>query len=701
MPDLNTSQPPWLIICCLFLAGGYAAALYFRDSRNEFHPVLKVLLGTMRWMAVFIISFMLLAPFVRSVTRDKEKPVILLAIDDSQSISLGGDSSYYRAEFLREIDRISKRLSQRAEVRSYLFGEGLSLVPDHADLPELIGFERKLTDLSGLLANLGSLYYNRNVGALIVASDGIFNTGSNPVYQAKNWPYPMYTIAMGDTSVRMDLVITRVNYNRMVYLNNQFPIETVIHADAMQGKQSRLSIYHDGRQVFSQDIAIDKNDYTRSFQVILDAVKSGLQKYVIVVDQIEGELSFLNNRKEIFVEVLDARNRVLILAAAPHPDISALKQAIASNLNYEVEDFLAADFSGNPEAYHLVILHQLPSVDEPAETLLTAIDSKSIPALFILGGRSDLVRFNKWKSGLQLVIRKPELEEAVPYFNRSFNAFSLSDDIRSWLSGLPPLLAPLSDYQVSNNARIMLFQRIGTVETSRPLILFTETTEGRKGVVTGEGIWKWRLYNYAKTKDHAYFNEIINKAVQFLSLRDQKKNFRIYHPVNFMENRSIIFDAEVYNDSYELITDPEVEMIIRNEEDIQFPFTFNKAGDSYRLDAGKFPPGNYAYEARTESDGKPLISRGQFSVSAIDLEALNTIADHQLLYQLATENGGRMYYTDELALLADDILGRDDIRTVTYSRKKYEDVLNKTWVLILILSLLALEWFLRKRAGSY
>jgi hypothetical protein len=88
-------------------------------------------------------------------------------------------------------------------------------------------------------------------------------------------------------------------------------------------------------------------------------------------------------------------------------------------------------------------------------------------------------------------------------------------------------------------------------------------------------------------------------------------------------------------------------------------------------------------------------------VSAIDLEALNTVADHHLLYQLAGESGGNLYYPADLERLAEDIIDREDIRPVTYTRKKYEDLLNKGWLLALITGLLTLEWFLRKRAGSY
>jgi hypothetical protein len=60
-----------------------------------------------------------------------------------------------------------------------------------------------------------------------------------------------------------------------------------------------------------------------------------------------------------------------------------------------------------------------------------------------------------------------------------------------------------------------------------------------------------------------------------------------------------------------------------------------------------------------------------------------------------------MFYPAGLEQLTEEILAREDIRPVTYSSKKYEDLLNKGWLFAMILGLLSLEWFLRKRAGSY
>jgi hypothetical protein len=701
MPELFTGQPSWLTILCLALAACYAAGLYFRDTKNEFPGYLKLILAFARFITIFLISFLLLAPFIRSIAKEKEKPVIIIAVDNSQSLLLTKDSAYYNSEIPSEIDALAGKLEERGEVRRYIFGDRMEQTDAQKKFEGSLDFKEKTTDIANLLAELGNIYANMNVGALIIASDGIYNAGKNPVYQAKNSPYPIYTVAFGDTSIRMDLVAARVNYNRMVYLNNKFPLEVVVRAASAEGAKSRVRISQQGNTVYTEEFTVDKNDYTHSFLAVLEARQSGLQKYSVSIEAVDGEFSTSNNRKDVFVEVLDAKSKILILTGAPHPDISALQQAITSNINYEVEVALADEFTGKVESYSMVILHQLPSRERPADGLLREISDKQVPALFILGSQSDLVRFNQWKSGLNIIASKPSFEEAVPTLNPGFSAFSLTESTRAWLNDLPPLVTPLGDYQVSNASRVLVSQRIGSIETSRPLILFNETFEGRKGVVAGEGLWKWRMYNYAATKDHQAFNELVNKMVQYLSLKDQKKNLRIYNQTNFRETDPVVFDAEVYDESYELTVAPEVELIIKNEEANQFPFVFNKSGNSYHLDAGAFPPGNYSYRAETDLGGKILSEEGQFSISAIDLEALNTVADHHLLYQLAEESGGAMFYPAETGRLAQSILDREDIRPVTYTRKKYEDLLNKGWLFALITGLLALEWFLRKRAGSY
>jgi hypothetical protein len=701
IPELFTVQPVWLIILCILLAAVYATILYFRENKNEFGNLLKIILATTRFLAVFIIASMLLSPFIRHITRMKERPVVILALDNSQSMVLTADSSAYRQYLAADLDELAGSIEAVAEPRRYLFGEELRQVSEDDGFSGMAVFSDRLTDFSGMLAELGNLYDNRNVGALVIASDGIFNTGSNPVYLSKDLPFPVYTLALGDTTIRRDLLVLKVNYNRLVYLDNQYPIEVVVHAHAAAGTRSRIKISQGGQVVATQDVIIEKDDLTGTFQFLLEARQSGLNKLSISLDPVDGELSVNNNRKDIYIEVLDSRIRVLLVSAAPHPDISALRQAITSNQNYELEESLLRDFKGDPGSFNLVILHQLPFQGEPASGLLKQIADQRIPALFILGAKSDLIRFNQARAGLIVLAGRPAMEEATPAWNSDFLTFSISEGTRNWFVGLPPLISPLGDYQVANSARVLMYQRLGSVETSRPLILFNETLDGRTGVMAGEGIWKWRLYDYVRNGSHDAFNELVNKTVQYLSLKEQKKKFRIYQQTNFLENQQVEFDAELYNDNYELINSPDVGITIQNEDGRQFQFVFNKAGNAYHLNCGSFPPGNYSFTAKVTDNSQYPPESGQFSVSALDLESLNTIADHNVLFQLAQENQGALYNRDQLDDLGEELLKREDIRPVTYARKSYEDLINKWWVVALIIGFLTLEWFLRKRAGGY
>ncbi len=700
IPGVFTGQPSWLIILCVALAAGFALALYFREQAGEFPRYLKIILGMIRFAAVFLIAFLLLSPFTRNLIREKEKPVVIVAVDNSESILINQDSAYYKEDFGAELDRMISQLEEVAEVNVYHFGESLIPALNADGTDKKPGFREKASNLGAIFPELDNIYANRNVGAMIVATDGLFNAGSNPLYLSSNRPYPLYTIALGDTSIQKDQIITQVNYNRLVFLNNRFPFEIVVHAHELQGSRSRVRVFSGENELFSQEFIIQQNDFTQIFNAVFEARETGLKKYVVTVESLEGELSLTNNRKEVFVEVLDARNRVLILASAPHPDVSALKQAILSNRNYEADFFLFRDFTGQPEQYNLVILHQVPSLAEPAAALLSELEEKGIPALFIAGSTTDFARLNQAQDAVRILFSRAVLDEAVPVYNKSFTSFSLDASTVSWLSDLPPLTVPLGEYQASNASKTLIYQRLGNLETSRPMVTFYDSPQGRKGLITGEGIWKWRLFDYARNQDHSRFNELVNKMVQYLSLREQKKNFRVYHASSFRENEDVIFSAEIYDESFELTTMPEIRLRITNDEGNQFPYAFNKSGNSYRLNAGRFPPGNYTWEAVTEG-GESYQATGSFSVALVDLEALNTVADHRLLRQMADENKGRMVFPVEMNALAAEISGRDDIRPVTYTRKKFTELLGEWWLLALITTLLASEWFLRKRAGSY
>jgi len=220
-------------------------------------------------------------------------------------------------------------------------------------------------------------------------------------------------------------------------------------------------------------------------------------------------------------------------------------------------------------------------------------------------------------------------------------------------------------------------------------------------VIAGEGIWLWRLHAFMRQDSHDAFDEMMSRIVNYLSIREDRRLFRVQKDNLIYENEPALFEAELYNRSFELINEPGVELTITNEEGTEFPYAMGRTANAYRLDAGTFEPGTYQWEAEVQVGTDVYSDEGLFNVVALDLEGLRTIADHQLLYQLAENTGASMYYPGEWEALAEDIRQREDIRPQMYSHKEFVEIINMKALFFIILALLAVEWFVRKRSGSY
>lgn len=692
--SLITSYPSWFLLLCMVAGSAYASLLYYREKNNDFSSLVTKILAILRGVAVTLIAFLLLSPLVKSTTRYTEKPIVLLALDNSGSIVLGEDSSFYRNEFADKFRTLAADLSKKYEIQTYTFGDKISggLNPTFAD---------KQTNMENLFTEIRDRYSNRNLAALILAGDGIYNQGADPLYISDNAPYSIYTIAMGDTTQQKDIVISRVNYNRIAFLGNDFPLEITVSAHKSAGLQSKISISSGSQPLSGENFLIKDQNYTHTFTTRLTASKPGIQRYRIAVSTVPGEISTANNYREIFVEVLDGRQKILILQAAPHPDVAAIKQAIEKNRNYQVENFKLSDFNGSLASYSLVILHQVPSVNDVGFQVTSQLKTLPVPVLYILGSQSNLPAYNNLMTGLMIPPTLNSFNEATGDLNTDFSLFSAGPEIERMISGFPPLHVPFGQYKPGTAAQVLMYQKIGNVSTRIPLILFNPGADRKSATITGEGIWRWRMANYAKAGNQQAFDDLFTKIIQYLAVKEDKSQFRVLMKNNFNENEIVEIDAELYNDSYQLVNDPEVNIVITDENRKDYPYSFTRTSNAYYLNAGNLPPGNYTYKASTGFGGKAYQKTGLFSVMALNIESMNTVANHALLNNIATRHKGKMVYPSQLDEIKQMLAARDDMKTIAYSQKRYTDLVSFLPVLLLILGLLSAEWFIRKRNGSY
>lgn len=699
MKNLIFQYPAWWTVVCVLLGLTYAGILYYRDQTFKDQPsYLRWLMAALRFTAVTLLSLLLLSPLLRSLLVETKKPIIVLAQDGSESVGAGMTKTQ-RSDYDRKVAALQNQLNSDYELHTYSFGSAVREGIDTA-------FNDKLTNISKLLQTVYDQFSNQNLGAIILATDGVYNEGSNPIYTSEKLAAPIYTVALGDTTPKRDLILKRAFHNRIAYLGDKFTVEMDVAAINGAGSNTNLNVYkveNNGTQLLQQlPIAIDRNDFFTTRQIVLDADKSGVQRFRLTLNPISGEVSTLNNSKEIFIDVLDAREKILILANAPHPDLTAIKQSISTNKNYQVTVSTMGEFKGNVAEFDMVILHDLPSTHYDVSGILNIIQTRKIPTFFIIGSQTAISRFNSVQSLLNIRSSGPSSNEVQARLAPTFSLFNLQDQLGNEIRAFPPLTAPFGEYATTGQGQVLFYQRIGKIDTQYPLLVLGTQNDVRTAVLCGEGLWRWRLFDYLQHDNHQFFDELLGKCIQYVSIKDDKRKFRVNLSKNiFNENEQVIFDAELYNDNYELINEPDATMIIADGQGKEYNFTFNKSGRAYNLNAGILPVGNYSFRAAVIYNGQTLSYNGQFSVQPIQLELYETTADHSTLRQLSAKYGGQMVYPDQMESIADMIKAKETVKPVRYETVQTRPVINLKWIFFILLALLSLEWFMRRYLGAY
>ncbi|NQV75244.1 MAG: hypothetical protein HQ491_04250 [Bacteroidetes bacterium] len=679
----------WLLEC-LGLGIAYAFVLYGNPT-NLKNP-LKRLLFAIRAVLISLIAFLLVAPMVNTTEERLEKPLIILAVDNSSSILSSKASNFNIKGYVSQLEDLEKNLSADYELRTFHFDsslkEGLNTT-----------FDGNQTNISAVFKQIDDQFSNRNVGALILASDGIYNRGANPQYESKNLRAPIYTIALGDTIAKRDLLIANVNYNELSYLDNDFQIEISLEAYQAKGSASVLSVSSSTGIVYSKPISINADEFRQSIVLTLPANRKGIQRYSIRLAPVASELSVVNNTQTIYVEVIDGKQKVLILANSPHPDITALKQAIETNKNYSVKVKLASDLlKPDIQEAGLIILHQLPSLTNNAQDILQQSTNK--PLLYILGSQSNIPAFVSVQSVLGIT-SSGVIQEVTAVLKSDFYAFTLSDANKLKISNFGPLLSPFGNYGLKGPSTVLISQQIGKLATERPLLVFGDDNQRRIGVLAAEGIWKWRLEDFQENANHDATNELIQKIVQYLSTREDKRKFRVYSSKNaFDENEQVLLNAELYNDTYQLVNTPDVTIALKSKSGKGYSYLFSRTSNSYLLNLGILPEGEYSYTTKTNLGEVSHQADGQFVVTEQQTEFKQSLANHQLLFTMAEQNGGKMLFPNQLNGLPGLIRSNETVKTVSYEDRKYEELINIKFIFFLIVALLSIEWFSRKRNGE-
>jgi hypothetical protein len=695
MRSIFISYPWWTILLCVLTAFIYAAGMYYRfngfgaDRKHWNWP-----LAVCRALSIFFICFLLLQPYVKQTSIEEQLPTVIMAQDISQSIDEHFKDSIQKASYFNRLDQLKTDLKTKYEVDFLSFGEDVMM-------GEQILFSEKATNIGKLFDFVDQSYAGQPVAAMVMASDGLYNQGVSPVYKIESVAFPLHTIALGDTTQKKDVYIQKVNHNRLGYLGDQLRILVDLGAFNCKGEKTTLQITHKGKTVYQNRLDVTEKVFFRTVDLPIELTESGLQRYDIRLSTLEGEKTADNNSRSIFIEVIDTRQQLMILAAAPHPDLGALKRAIESNDNYDVEIQYLKNEIPSLDSVDMMILHQIPSPNALSSEIIKRIMKRKVPHVVVVGSQTDIATLNNLYESIEIDKKGSMINQVEAGISEQFSTFKLTESFRSLVKMAPPLNALFAEYTMTGNHSVLLHQVISGIPTGFPLLAFAENQQ-KIGFVLGTGIWKWRIVDFVSQENHDVFDEFINQVVQYISTKEDKKRFRTYlSKTSFTENEDVTIYAELYNPSYELVNSPDVSLSLIDELGNAFNYQMNKEDDTYRLDVKGLTEGVYSYRAQVEYAGQQFTSKGEFSVEKVQLEALNTTADLALLYTLGQQTNGQLFFDDQLDSLRNVLNNTGEYQTVLHESESTMPLIHYKILFLLILLLLSIEWFFRRYHGSY
>ena len=638
------------------------------------------LLVIIRSLVFFLLMLVLLNPSITKESIINQKAKLSVLVDNSSSITFFKKDSLVHA--LLQNFKTHKKLNKRFDINYYSFGNLFQQ-------SDSFSFDENQTDISMPLERISKIQKNAS-NAIVLLSDGNQTIGND--YQYTSIKDPVFPVVIGDTTKYQDVKIAQINVNRYSFINNQFPVESILQYEGTQTIKLRYSLENNGKIIFSERINFSEKNNSHILKTFIKASKEGTNFFTSKIEYLENEKNVVNNSKNFSVEVIDKQSEILIVSSFYHPDLGALKKAIESDKQRKVTIRIVDNKNIQLNNYQLVVLYQ---PNNKFNIIIDQLNSNKSSFMLITGSKTDWLFLNNKSLG----INKKNINQLENYSARFYNGFLNFSQKNIGFENLPPLIDYYGETTVSIPHQTLLYQSINGFSSQNPLLATANHNNQKKVFLFGEGLWKWRSSSFLKNDSFQYFDEFIGNLVQYAS--NKKIRNRLDLDINsfYNANSSIQIGAFYVDENYQFDDRATILFTIKNKNSKKKQtFPFSLSGSSYQLELTSLEAGEYEYTI--EVDGRNISKKGTFKVNEFLVEEQFTNANSYKLELLAQKTAGKLYFEDKYRLVIDDLTNDTRFSTIQKSKKTIDKLVNWQWLMLLIIGLLSLEWFIRKYIGK-
>ena len=700
---------------------GIAAVIAFLFYRTTLPPVSRrkrIFLTSLRTASLSLLALLLADPILTLLHSSTQRPVLAILMDNSRSMRIVDRTTDRAAELARTLGSPSLReIARSAELRYFTFGATLrSASPPGTDT---LALNEESTDISAALRALAIEKQRGRIDAALLLTDGSYNLGQNPVYDAEQLSIPVYTVGIGDSSEQKDVLITKVLANDLVYSGTPTPVDITVRSSGFGGERVDVTLFDGNRELGRVPLILTSGTHEYTVQLTYTPEGTGRRKYVARVSPLDSELTTENNVRTFFSRILKSRLRVLIIAGSPGPDLTIVRQTLTEEKNFTVQAYSQRPSSGfyegtlhraSIDSADCLVFIGFPTAGTEEATLQLLLDAflrDRKPLLFVHARNVDYRRTEGFRPLLPFTVESAssveELVSFVPADAQRGNPLlraGRDDGFESWKS-LPPVFRTVAVFRAKAEASILGFTARQGVTLPEPFMLTRSVNREKSLAILAYGIWRWRLMTHGNPATGGLFFSFLSGSIQWLTSPDENRPVRVATTKEvFTRGEPVEFAAQVYDASGHPVQNGQVHIVIQQGEK-SFEGDLRPVGNGrYEGNLDGLDEGDYLFHATAQSDGMRLgEDTGRFSVGRMTLESQETHMNAPVLRELARRTEAKFFVPGTIDTLTTALFSNPVFVPIAVQKSTTVELRNWYYVLGCLIFLFAVEWFVRKRSG--
>lgn len=695
-----------------------------------------VLLTLCRGTVLALLIVSLARPVLVTAVPHVERGVVGVLLDDTLSMRIADQGDTPRADVVRGAfasdGALRRALERRFDVHLYRFSDRAQPLSHSAEL----AFAGTRTDVGQALADITRDLGDAPLAGIVVVSDGAL--GAPP---PEKWRLdglraagiPVHTVGVGTSRFARDVEVSRLRLPESVLAGSTVVAEVVLRYRGATDEAVELVLEDESRLLALEPVTLTPDRPWQTIRTEFVADEAGVHQLRAHVLPLPDERLERNNGRSTVLRVVDRRERILYFEGEPRFELKFARRAVAGDDNLQLvalvrtahnkfyrigidnPDELAEGFPTGAEAlfdYRGLVLGSVDTSDLSAAqlTLIAEFVSRRGGGLLLLGGR---------RSFTPTGYRDTPLADVAPVVidGGSPNGFATEVTVQPtalgvshplarlgtttrgatpW-QGLPPLTVVHPFYRAKAGASVLLEGIAAELPAPLPILAAQRYGRGQVLVFNVQDSWRWQMHADVALDDQRHETLWRNLLRGLVEAVPDQVILRT-HPGDVEPGESVEVTAELRDASFNPLAGAAVTLRVTTPlgEQSRLPMTESTAhSGTYAARFNAAHGGLYDLHVETPLTEPVAGADGSLLAVSESREYFSAEMDETLLRHLAAATGGRFHRPDDVSALAEAI----PLREGRSSERQRFELWNTPAAFLVVLLLLACDWFYRRRRG--